>query len=118
MKKYALIINEETKEVSVGTGTNTKFYQLIGMVEMEVEQGYNGQWYLLGFAPIKPEITYEDVQVIRAECYRKDVDPITSQIQRLRDEDPSEEIIAEIEALKIKRADMVAKIRAENPYPD
>ena len=51
---YAKIENEETKQVSVGTGTNTAFYQSIGMVEMEVEQAYDGSWYVKCFAPEKP----------------------------------------------------------------
>ena len=54
MKKYAKIINEETKEVSIGTGTNSAFYQSIGMTEIEVEEGYDGSWYLKGYAPEKP----------------------------------------------------------------
>ena len=55
MKKYAKIINEETKLCEVGLGTNTAFYQSIGMTEMEVEQAYNGTWYLKGYAPAKPQ---------------------------------------------------------------
>lgn len=55
MKKYAKIINEETKACEVGLGTNTAFYASIGMEEMEVEQAYNGGWYLEGYAPAKPE---------------------------------------------------------------
>ena len=51
---YAKIENEETKQVSVGTGTNAEFYRSIGMSEMEVEQAYNGCWYVKGFAPEKP----------------------------------------------------------------
>lgn len=52
---YAKIINEETKEVSVGVGTNAEFYKSIGMTEMDVEQVYNGQWYVKGYAPAEPE---------------------------------------------------------------
>lgn len=52
---YAKIINEETKQCEVGVGTNAKFYESIGMVEMEVEQAYNGQWYVKGYAPAEPE---------------------------------------------------------------
>lgn len=55
MKKYAKIINEETKACEIGTGTNSAFYQSIGMTEMEVEQAYNGSWYLAGYAPEKPQ---------------------------------------------------------------
>ena len=60
MKKYAKIINEETKSCEVGLGTNTSFYASIGMTEMEVEQAYNGEWYLKGYAPAKPEPTLEE----------------------------------------------------------
>lgn len=60
MKKYAKVINEETGLCEVGVGTNTSFYASIGMVEMEVEQAYNGSWYLKGYAPAKPEPTLEE----------------------------------------------------------
>ena len=53
MKVYAQIIDEETKQVNIGTGTNTTFYKSIGMTEMEVEQAYNGQWYVAGYAPTR-----------------------------------------------------------------
>ena len=55
MIKYAKVINEETKECQVGLGTNETFYRSIGMVEMDVEQAYNGVWYVKGYAPEKPE---------------------------------------------------------------
>lgn len=58
--RYAQIINEETKEVSVGLGNNAEFYQSIGMKEMDVEQAYNGSWYLTGHVPSKPEPTIEE----------------------------------------------------------
>lgn len=118
MKKYAKIVNEETKACEVGLGTNSTFYQSIGMTEIEVEQGYDGNWYVLGFAPIKPEPTYEEVRQTREQLYKEQKDPITCQIQSLRDEEETEEILAEIEALKVKRAEIVAKIKEENPYPE
>ena len=63
---YAKIENEETKQVSVGLGTNTAFYQSIGMSEMEVEQAYDGSWYVKGFAPEKPTEQKEaEVRAIR-----------------------------------------------------
>lgn len=66
MKKYAKVINEETKEVSIGTGTNTAFYKSIGMSEMEVEQAYDGSWYVKGFAPEKPTEQKEaEVRAVR-----------------------------------------------------
>lgn len=51
---YAKIINEETKQCEVGIGTNTAFYESIGMANMDVEQGYDGAWYVKGYAPSKP----------------------------------------------------------------
>lgn len=51
---YANVIDEKTKLVSVGDGTDTEFYKSIGMEEMEVEQAYNGNWYIKGYAPTQP----------------------------------------------------------------
>lgn len=117
MLKYAKIINEETKEVRVGLATNTKFYKSIGMVEMDVEEAWNGAWYLIGYAPEKPAPTKQEVEETRRQLYIAQKDPITCQIQSLRDEEQTEEILAEIEALKAERAEVVAKIKEENPYP-
>ena len=65
---YAIIINEETKQVSVGTGTNVEFYKSVGMSEMEVEQAYDGQWYLKGYAPEKPTEQKEtEVRAVRSQ---------------------------------------------------
>ncbi len=58
MKKYAKLENEQTKQCSVGLGTNEAFYQSIGMNEMDVEQAYDGNWYLAGFVPPEPEKSY------------------------------------------------------------
>lgn len=76
---YAKIINEETKQVEVGTGTNIKFYQSIGMSEMEVEQAYNGEWYLKGYAPEKP-VEQKAVEA-RAERDRR-IDAVRWRIER------------------------------------
>ena len=53
MLKYAKTINDVTKACEVGLGTNASFYQSLGMTEQEVEQAYNGAWYLKGYAPQK-----------------------------------------------------------------
>lgn len=54
MKKYAKVINEETKACNVGLADNVSFYKSIGMTLQDVEQAYNGSWYLEGYAPEKP----------------------------------------------------------------
>ncbi len=69
MKKYAKIINEETKICEVGIGTNTDFYKNLGMEEIEVEQAYNGYWYVAGYAPKKPQelINEEEIQELKKQ---------------------------------------------------
>ena len=76
MLKYAKITNEETKQVSVGLGTNTDFYKSIGMSETDVEQAYNGSWYLVGYVPEKPQEEKEkEVRNVRNHYLEKYVDP-------------------------------------------
>ena len=76
MRKYAKIINEETKLCDIGDGTNSAFYKSIGMTEMEVEQAYDGSWYVKGFAPEKPvEELQAEVRAVRNRYLEKYVDP-------------------------------------------
>ena len=92
MRKFAKIENEETKEVSVGIGTNTEFYKSIGMTEMDVEQAYNGQWYVKGFAPVQPEPTeYEKAQARIAELKAEIASVDYKQFKYLRGELTAEE---------------------------
>ena len=51
MYKYVKFNEENGLCTEVGTGTNTEFYKSIGMTEMEVEQAYDGSYYLKGYAP-------------------------------------------------------------------
>lgn len=89
---FAKIIDEETKLCQVGLGTNTDFYQSIGMAEMDVEQAYNGQWYVKGFAPVKPEPTeYEKAQE-RIAVLKAEIDVVDyKQFKYLRGELTAEE---------------------------
>lgn len=63
------LIDEKTKKVDVGLGTNIEFYKSIGMVEGEVEQGYDGAYYLKGYAPQK---TLEELKTEKIEELRKE----------------------------------------------
>ena len=117
MKAFAKIINEDTKECSVGTGTNWKYYKSIGMKKMDVEYAWDGAWYVLGYAPEEPAPTEEEQREKRAQAYQLEVDPITSHISRLKDMEQTEEIIAEIEELKKERDDKVEEIKQRYPYP-
>ena len=68
MKKHAKVINEETKLCEVGLGTNSAFYQSIGMVEMDVEQSFDGSWYIEGFAPQQP---LDEIKQVKREEINK-----------------------------------------------
>lgn len=59
MKKYAKIVNQDSKICEIGLGTNSEFYESIGMTEMEVELAYDNNWYVLGYAPQKPIEAYK-----------------------------------------------------------
>ena len=54
MLKYAKVVNDETKACDVGIGDDVVSYQKMGMTLQEVEQGYDGVWYLSGHTPEKP----------------------------------------------------------------
>lgn len=70
MKYYAKIENAETKAVSIGTGTNAAFYESIGMAMMDVEQGWDGNWYVAGHAPAKPKDVAEAEALAQAKAER------------------------------------------------
>lgn len=67
MKKYSKVINQETKECEVGIGTNVEYYKKIGMTEQEVEQAYDGRWYLVGYVPDEPANNIILKQIIALE---------------------------------------------------
>ena len=58
--------------------------------------------------------THAEIEDERARAYRDRVDPITSEISRLRDMGGTEDEIAEAMA---RREREVARIKAEMPYP-
>ena len=56
MFKYAKIINQQTGLCEVGVGTNTQFYNSIGMSELDVSQSdVDNCWYLSEKCPQKAE---------------------------------------------------------------
>ena len=71
---FAKIIDEKTKRCDIAPGTNAQFYKSIGFAQMEIEQGYDGCWYLKGYAPEKPqEIKEQEVRAVRNQ-YLKQTD--------------------------------------------
>ena len=65
--------------------------------------------------PPEPSPTHEEIEAARAAAYRATVDPLTCEIQRLRDMGGTAEEIAEAEA---RRAEAVAAIKSQWPYPE
>lgn len=60
MMKYAKIVDTKTHLCEVGLGDAYDYYKSLGMELMDVEQAYNGSWYLVGHTPIKPDPTLEE----------------------------------------------------------
>jgi hypothetical protein len=56
MLKYGKVIDHEKGICYVGLGTDEEFYKSIGMGLLDVEQAYDGNWYLTGKAPAPPEM--------------------------------------------------------------
>lgn len=82
MLKYAKVIDNKTKECQVGMGTNISFYKENGMTEQEVEQAYNGCWYILGYAPEKPNPTHDETRELRKQYRREHIDDNTAERAR------------------------------------
>lgn len=112
MIKYAKITNQETKQCDVGIGTNIDFYVSLGMTEMDVEQAYNGSWYVSGYAP-QPSIEEqnEEIRQQRKARYEVESDPLCLDYDEAlaREQDNAEELKQEWLASK-------DKIREELPY--
>lgn len=112
---YAKIVNEETKLCEVGTGTNIEFYKSIGMTEMDVEQAYNGCWYIKGYAPEAPAPTKEEQEQARANAYASEIDPLHARKARktILGEWTEEDEVEYEEKVKT----LSAEIAERYPYP-
>jgi hypothetical protein len=75
------------------------------------------EWYRTVKNPEPLPPTKEEQEQNRARAYQQEVDSITLHIQRLRDMEQTEEIIAEINQLIAERAAKVEEIKARYPYP-
>ena len=82
MLKYAKVIDDQTKLCEVGIGTDSEFYLSVGMTEQDVEQAWDGNWYLTGFVPVKPVPTDAEISVIRAQLYAVDSDAVFNSYQQ------------------------------------
>ena len=119
MEKYAKIIDEDTKEVQVGVGCPDEYYIEIGMTLMEVEEAYNGNWYVQGYAPVQPPPpppTKEDIKQKRKNYRQEHIDDSTNErSRRMANKTWTEQ--DEIDYLNLD-AEVTAYIEEHFPYPD
>ena len=78
---YAKIIDIKSKLCSVGIGNDVEFYKSIGMENMDVEQAYDRNWYIKGYAPQRPleELKTQKILNLKANRDEAEVEPITYQ---------------------------------------
>lgn len=107
-KKYAQIINEEKKLVTVGVGTDEKFYKSIGMELMDVEQAWDGSWYLAGYCPEKPK-----ENILREELVEQQDILSSTDWYAIRYADSGVEIPADIKAQRQAARERIDEIRIE-----
>lgn len=71
-RRYKLKDNE-TKEVLVAFGDDVEWFESLGYTEIgEVEQGYDGAWYLQGYAPKQPIEEVKAKALAQAKAERAD----------------------------------------------
>lgn len=109
MKLYAKIENEETKLCSVGIGTDTEFYRSIGMTEQEVEQGYDGQYYLAGYAPEKPQSIINSERITELQNYLNATDWYT-----VRFSETGAEIPEDVKAARQSAREEISRLRGDD----
>ena len=111
MKKYAKIIDNQTQQCDVALGR----YIPDGFVEMEVEEAYNGDWYVTGYAPVKPAPTKEEVSAIRHHLYVLESDPLKYDYEEcLARYGEGNQQTVDAKNIWLAKKD---EIRASNPYP-
>ena len=106
-------INQFTESAEIAYQLN-----LDQITEEKIVYGYDGHLYLESECPEKPAPTEEEQKEKRADAYCKEVDPITSHIERLKDEDQTPEIEQKINELKEERKEKVEEIKEKYPYPE
>lgn len=97
-KNNALIEEKHKQEETEQGVVDVRYYEIINVPE-----------------PVAP--TEEEQRGARSTAYRIEVDSITAHIQRLRDKEQTEEVVAEITALIAERDEKVAAIKERYPYP-
>lgn len=73
-------IDENKKVYEIFEGTDLEWAIRQGFEEMEVEEAYNGDWYLQGYAPEPPAPTIDEqnevIRQTRQQLFEKYADPL------------------------------------------
>ena len=85
---------------------NNAYIDVIGEKRYEIKE-----------VPPAPAPTQEEQSKKRERAYKDEIDGITAHIQRLRDKEQTEEIIAKIAELIVERDAKVEEIKQRYPYP-
>lgn len=106
-KKYAKL-SADGKTLQVGIGVDAEFYKSIGMELMDVELGYNGQYYPAGQAPEKPK-----TDILREELSEQQRILSDTDWYAIRYADSGVEIPADIKAKRQAAREKIDELRAE-----
>lgn len=109
MKKFAKIEDEEKKLCSVGIGTNSEFYRSIGMSEMDVEKGWDGNWYLSGYVPEKPENIIKSERIAELQNFLNETDWYS-----IRFAETGAEIPQEIKSARQAAREEISRLRGDD----
>lgn len=104
-------VEEYTEIITVGD-----YYESIGMTEMDVEQAYNGNWYVEGYAPEKPAPTWEEIDKAREQYREEHIDTRTK--ARVRKQANGTWTEADEQAYLALDAEVTSYIEQNLPYPD
>ena len=113
---YAIVTDEKTKAVSVGLGTDIEFYESIGMTDMEVEQAYDGSWYVKGYAPdFSRQIKLDKISQLNADYEAARFELGKYYMEAFLDSkvEAQKEIKMELDELKAEYDEAMAELEAE-----
>lgn len=112
MIAYAQIVNDESKQVFIGTGSDAAYYESIGMTQMEVEHcEWNDCWYVAGYVPPQPEPTHDE-QIARLKKELKEIDEQSIRsLRAIQSGSGTEEDTAKLAELESQATSMRQKIK-------
>ena len=72
--KLCKVIDEQTQQVVIANEMQENIFKKEGFQYKDVEQAYNGEWYLSGYAPAKPQslINQEKITELKSQLAETD----------------------------------------------